>query len=57
MSKSYLKLANSSILLDKEGFLVSLDDWSEQAAKRIAELEGIKLMITGPPCLPTGISN
>jgi len=43
MSKSYLKLANSSILLDKEGFLASLDDWSEQAAERIADLEGITL--------------
>lgn len=32
-----------SIALDKEGFLVNLDDWSETVALELAQAEGIAL--------------
>lgn len=32
-----------NIPLDKEGFLVNLDDWSEETAIKIASQEGIQL--------------
>lgn len=39
----HLNLHDRNIELDKEGFLINLNDWSEEAAKAIAEQDAISL--------------
>lgn len=36
-----VRIGTQDIALDKEGFLVDLDDWSEPLAAELARLEGI----------------
>lgn len=38
-----LTVAGQSIPLDKEGYLVNLDDWTEAVAEQLAELEALSL--------------
>lgn len=38
-----LSVDNRVIALDKDGFLVNLDDWSEAVARELAQAEGIEL--------------
>ncbi|UTW45837.1 TusE/DsrC/DsvC family sulfur relay protein [bacterium SCSIO 12696] len=38
-----LQVGQSLISTDKEGFLVNLEDWSEEVAELLAEAEGISL--------------
>lgn len=38
-----LSVNNQNVALDKEGFLVNLNDWNETVANIIAEREGINL--------------
>ena len=39
----YLNLHDRKVELDKEGFLINLNDWNEEAAKAIAEQDAISL--------------
>lgn len=39
----HLNLHDRKIELDKEGFLINLNDWNEEAAKAIAEQDAISL--------------
>jgi len=43
MAVSELTVAGKPIAVDKEGFLVNLEDWSPQAAAALAQAEGIEL--------------
>ncbi len=38
-----LQLNERTVKLDKEGFLINLDDWSEAVANAIAQQDGISL--------------
>ena len=38
-----LNINSNSISVDKEGFLVNLDDWNKDTAEAIAQAEGITL--------------
>lgn len=38
-----VEFGGKNIVVDKEGFLMDIDDWSKELADFFAELEGIKL--------------
>lgn len=39
-----LELAGKTLALDKDGHLANLQDWSEEVARQIAQLEGIEAL-------------
>ena len=43
MAMNDILIKNHSIELDKEGYLVHLNDWSEELATELASIEGIQL--------------
>ncbi len=40
----YLEVNSHRVAVDKEGFLMSLQDWDEEIASQLAAKEGIKLL-------------